>query len=444
MMIRCPNCSTTYEIEGAAFDAPRPTFRCSRCKHVFAIQVRLHDEDEDAAAAETAAPPTPEGPPSVDPGPEPEDGSDAREPADTGGPAHTETSEPEPEPPETGAAARSAEPPEPAPEPEPEIEPVSHPEPEPEFEIEPEPEPERETEPEPPAPSAATARTDGDPVRVTDLGEADFPPPDFEPPAAGTAPTDPRQPGARPRSASGSVTTAPTDAREPDLPEPAPATETIALPRQSARPSDFRIDDDLVIPPREARPAPPKAADGSGSIVPFVSLVGLAVFAFVLVSVIYQMSPQALDSLIRRIPWYGEAVFENRHFKRTLAFESLVSGVQPALNQQEVFVVSGKLVNGNDRGIHRVQVEAQLFDAEGKPLARQAIFLGNAISAKIIKEMSLREIALLQSLKPQNPYPIPPNESVNFTIVFPKPGSPVESFSCRVLSAEAASSSGPA
>ena len=439
MMIRCPNCSTTYEIEGAAFDAPRPTFRCSRCKHVFAIQIRLHDEDEDAA--ETAAPPTPEGPPSVDPGPEPEDGLDAREPADTGGPTHTESSEPEPEPPETGAAQRSAEPPEPAPEPEPEIEPVSYPEPEPEFELE----PERETEPEPPAPSAATARTDGDPVRVADLGEADFPPPDFEPPAARTALPDPRQPDTRPRSASGSVTTAPTDPRQPDLPEPAPATETIDLPRQSARPSDFRIDDDdLVIPPRETRSAPPRAADGSGSIVPFVSLVGLAVFAFVLVSVIYQMSPQALDSLIRRIPWYGEAVFENRHFKRTLAFESLVSGVQPALNQQEVFVVSGKLVNGNDRGIHRVQVEAQLFDAEGKPLARQAIFLGNAISAKIIKEMSLREIALLQSLKPQNPYPIPPNESVNFTIVFPKPEAPVESFSCRVLSAEAASSPGPA
>ncbi len=437
MIIRCPNCSTTYKIDGASFDAPQPTFRCSRCKHVFAVQIRLRLRDEDAAAAETAAPPTPEGPPTVDPGPEPEDRSDAHEPADTAGPADAETLEPEPAPqapepetPETGAAARSADPPEPEPEPEPEPAPYLEPAPEPEIEPEPEPapEPERETEPETLTPIAATARTVADPVRITDLGEADFPHPDFDPPAARTAPTD---------------------ARQPDLPEPAPVIETIDLPRRSARAPDFRIDDDridddLVIPPRETRPAPPKAADGSGSIVPFVSLVGLAVFAFVLVSVIYQMSPQALDSLIRRIPWYGEAVFENRHFKRTLAFESLVSGVQPALNRTEVFVVSGKLVNGNDRGIHRVRVEAQLFDAEGKPLARQAIFLGNAISAKIIEEMSLREIALLQSLKPQNPYPIPPNESVNFTIVFPKPGAAVESFSCRVLSAEVTSSPGPA
>ena len=47
-------------------------------------------------------------------------------------------------------------------------------------------------------------------------------------------------------------------------------------------------------------------------------------------------------------------MFENRHFKSTLVFESLVSGVQPVLNQTEVFIVSGKLVNRNDRSVHKV------------------------------------------------------------------------------------------
>lgn len=386
MIVRCPSCATTYKIEGPAFDAPQPTFRCSRCKHVFAVQIQQL-RDEDAAAAETEPPPPPEAPPAADRDPDEEAGPGAHRPADTGGPADAEASRAEPAPPETRAAPRTADPPTRAPEP----------------------------EPEPPAPRVPADRTDDDPVRITELGDTDLPPRDVRPRAPET---DPR------------------DARRPDLPEPAAVVEKTGSPDRGPRLNDFRIDDDDLIPPREARAAPSKHADGSGSIVPFVSLVGLAVFAFVLVSVIYQMNPQALDSLMRRIPWYGEAVFENRHFKRTLAFESLVSGVQPALNQTEVFVVSGKLVNGNDRGIHRVRVEAQLFDSEGKPLARQAIFLGNAISAKIIEEMSLREIALLQSLKPQNAYPIPPHESVNFTIVFPKPGVPVDSFSCRVLSAE--------
>ena len=155
-------------------------------------------------------------------------------------------------------------------------------------------------------------------------------------------------------------------------------------------------------------------------------------------TLIYWTNPQPLDSLIRRIPWYGSAVFDSRHFKRTLVFESLESGVRPVWNDNEVFVVSGKLTNRNDRSIHKVRIEARLFDAEGKQIGQQITFVGNAISAKIIKDMSLREISLIQSLKPQNNYQISPNESANFTIVFPKPKTAVESFSCRVVAAEIA------
>ena len=149
------------------------------------------------------------------------------------------------------------------------------------------------------------------------------------------------------------------------------------------------------------------------------------------------INPQPLDNLLRRIPWYGAAVFDSKHYKSTLVFDSLVSGVRPVLNQTEVFVVSGKLVNRNDQSIRQVQIEAQLFDAEGKQVGRQVTFVGNAISAKIIADMSLREISLLQSLKPQSAYHIPPNGSADFTIVFPKPKATVASFSCRVLAADA-------
>ena len=163
----------------------------------------------------------------------------------------------------------------------------------------------------------------------------------------------------------------------------------------------------------------------------------MALFAFVLVAVTYQVNPQPLDSVLRRIPWYGSTVFESRHIKRTLVFESLASGVQPVMNQTEVFVISGKLVNRNDRSVHKVRIEAQLFDAEGKQVGQQITFVGNAISARIIQDMTFREISLLQSLKPQSAYRIPANKSADFTIVFPKPKAPVESFTCRVLSAEA-------
>ena len=175
-----------------------------------------------------------------------------------------------------------------------------------------------------------------------------------------------------------------------------------------------------------------------------MSVVGLALFAFVLVTLIYHAKPQPLDSLIRWIPWYSSAVFDSRHFKRTLVFESLVSGIRPVLNDNKVFIVSGKVTNRNDRSVHRVRIEAQLFDAEGKQIGQQVTYIGNAISAKIIQDMTLREIRLLQSLKPQNNYQIcgadcePRNRSADFTVVFPKPERVVSSFTCRVVSAEVA------
>ena len=51
MIIRCPNCSTTYKVSGSVFDVPKPTFRCTRCKHVFMVQVRLQLTDEETTRA---------------------------------------------------------------------------------------------------------------------------------------------------------------------------------------------------------------------------------------------------------------------------------------------------------------------------------------------------------------------------------------------------------
>ncbi len=382
MIIRCPSCSTTYKVNGSVFDAPKPTFRCSRCRHIFTFQIRLQLHDEESPVADPATDPMPAAG-AAGYGPVPASGPDtggepyAQGLADThdgeasrvaSTQSHTETAQGAPELPRTQA----------------DVEPAN-----------------RDTD---------EAQAAGD-----DSGGTRFEYPGFGPLVEADRP----------------------DVQQPESLEQAAAAEYDDVPVPTARKPDFEIDDDFLIPPRrEAAPRRPPHANTQGSIVPLVSLVALALFAFVLVTVIYQVNPQPLDSVLRRIPWYGSTVFEDRHFKRTLVFESLASGVRPVLNQTEVFIVSGKLVNRNDRSIHKVRIEAQLFDAEGKQVGRQVTFVGNAISAKIIQDMTFREISLLQSLKPQSAYRIPANGSASFTIVFPKPRAAVESFTCRVLSAE--------
>ena len=85
-----------------------------------------------------------------------------------------------------------------------------------------------------------------------------------------------------------------------------------------------------------------------------------------------------------------------------------------------------------------MRIETQLFDAEGKQIGREVTFVGNGISAKTIQDMPFREISMLQSLKPLSAYRIPAAQSANFTVVFPKPDTAVDSFSCRVISVDAA------
>lgn len=385
MIIRCPSCSTTYKVDGSVFDAPKPTFRCSRCKHVFTFEVRLQLQDEDPALNPDAGDPAPETDADGD-GAEAGDAfATVEEPSvsDREDTLESEALEEEPVPPDPGTDQGVLE--------------LPH------------------AEAEPAAREAAETEA------AHDDDDARYSYPDVEP-----------------------VVADPPDAERPASPQSTAAVEAEVpvqadVPARNAPRPDFEIDDDFLIPPRrETKPPPPVRTSSWGSIVPVASVVALAVSAFVLVTLIYQVNPQPLDSLLRRIPWYGGALFENRHFKKTLVFESLASGVQPVMNQTEVFVVSGKLVNRNDRSVHGVRIEARLFDAEGREVGRQVTFVGNAISAKIIQDMTFREIELLQSLKPQSAYRIPASESAGFTIVFPKPKAAVESFSCRVLSAEAA------
>ncbi len=396
MIIRCPNCSTTYKVDGSVLDAPKPSFRCSRCKHVFSVHVRLQ-LDEEAPDALPEATHTPETDPDrVPDAPDMPSGA----PADA---AHETAADPQPVEGDLfpGAGDEEAR----------EDDGVEG------VDDVPATWTTEETPPAPPGdPPTQSYREDSENLEADDKRpDAELPYPEFDPDTA--------------------------EARLLDDPH------TLAFEQEGGfkeedtggdRPRpDFEIDDDFLIPPKREAPAPP-LPDAKGSVVPFVSLIGLTLFAVGLATLIYMINPRPLDSLLRWIPWYGSAVFDSKHYKSTVVFESLVSGVRPVLNQTEVFVVSGKLVNRNDQSIRQVQIEAQLFDAEGKQVGRQVTFVGNAISAKIIADMSLREISLLQSLRPQSAYHIPPNGSADFTIVFPKPKEAVASFSCRVLAADGA------
>ena len=110
--------------------------------------------------------------------------------------------------------------------------------------------------------------------------------------------------------------------------------------------------------------------------------------------------------------------------------------VQRIKDGKDVFVISGKAVNTARTALHSVQITGKLLDATGKELEQKTIYCGNVISTKLLKDLSPREVSVLQTLNPPKRFMIEPGESSTFVIVFMDPPRAATEFSTQVVAAQ--------
>jgi len=176
--------------------------------------------------------------------------------------------------------------------------------------------------------------------------------------------------------------------------------------------------------------------DQKASILPFITLSGLLVIGFILVSLISYAKPQASEGFIKRIPLLGTAVLKNDYLKDGILIQSLRSGYQTIQGNREVLLVSGIALNQNPVVVREIQLSGIAYNHDGKEIEKQTIWVGNTMSPKIIRGMTLEDIPHLQNLKPLRSFEIPPGDSIPFTIVFLKSAKTAREFSCAVLMAD--------
>ena len=174
------------------------------------------------------------------------------------------------------------------------------------------------------------------------------------------------------------------------------------------------------------------------SVFPFMTLFGLLVISFTLISVVSHARPQTTEDVIRNIPVLGRSVLKNHYLKEGILIDSLRSGYQTIQGNREVFLISGVALNQNPVVVREIQLSAATYNDEGKELETQTIWVGNTISPKIIRGMTTEDIPHLQDLKPLKSFEIPPGDSIPFTIVFLKSAKNAKSFSFDVVAAEGA------
>jgi hypothetical protein len=152
----------------------------------------------------------------------------------------------------------------------------------------------------------------------------------------------------------------------------------------------------------------------------------------------HQFQPRSIETVLKATPWLGSVVFDDNHLSQGIVLESLQPSFQTISGNREVLVVSGIAVNRNPVSVRQVQVEAYLYNNEGKEIDRQVVWLGSALSRKIIRNLTAQEISILQKLSPAMSFDISPQESATFVIVFLKPKEEIKDFSCRIVSAKEA------
>jgi len=176
--------------------------------------------------------------------------------------------------------------------------------------------------------------------------------------------------------------------------------------------------------------------DQPASTVLFLTLFGLLVMLFAFATALHLAHPNFSEGIVRSIPLVGPSVLKNNYLKNGVALQSLNASHQKIQGNREVLVVTGVAQNQNPVVIREVRIAGQIYNLEGKEIEQQTIWIGNAISPRIIRGMTLQDVSDLQRLKPLKTFEIPPGDSIPFTIVFLKSTKETKDFSCEVLTAE--------
>jgi predicted Zn finger-like uncharacterized protein len=176
--------------------------------------------------------------------------------------------------------------------------------------------------------------------------------------------------------------------------------------------------------------------DQQATTTSYLSLFGLLIIIFALVTAFNQAHPTATEGYIRQIPLVGTSVLKNNHLKDGVLLQSLRGGYQSIQGNREVFVITGAALNQNSVTIRAVQISGHAFNHRNDEMEKQTIWVGNAISPSIVRGMTMQEISNLQKLPPLRSFEIPPGDSVPFTIVLLKAPKGMKDFGCQVISAE--------
>ena len=424
--VQCTSCHTRYRIDEQVLPAGTPTFKCSRCGHVFTLDPRGGDSAEDRGAI--AAPEAPvvtesrgrrelrspdrETPAGENPSAAAQSGWTADSSIAEGGSASAENNDIAQK--ETESAERSA----PAAQSESGKKPATD-------ELFSKPFRDEESSPgdnlrfdfnelpQDPAMPAATDET------IDDPHGGDWQVGDSDAAATGVAQAH--------TAAQASMTEGAK--AEPEAP-PRARRESAARTKKPAKAMTEEFVDEDAAPIYNRSVATHSARF-------FVAMLMLMAFGYGALTIAIRSAPAAAGQMLSHLPRIGDRFIPPITPARLVAMRDVHSDYLQTKGGHTALVVTGIAENVGAKSLHAVQIAASLHDGAEHRLASRAVYCGNNLSAATAAQMTPRELDFFQQLDPPKGFELEPSSSSPFVIVFVDPPASVRGFDVSVASAGA-------
>jgi predicted Zn finger-like uncharacterized protein len=223
----------------------------------------------------------------------------------------------------------------------------------------------------------------------------------------------------------------------PQIPQAPPTTAAAPTPAPRSKPKAARrtVDDDLdeedfTDEDEEETVAEPV---GSISIRPVLIFLVLVVGAYAVLARALYADPDWARQLTGKIPLFGGGG-QNR------SLNVLLMGVEARYETSKegspVLLVRGEAQNQSSSSLQNVQVVTRLFDAAEHPIAEQLAFCGNSVRPELVRDLNIRQIAILKGLKPPQRFAVQAGEKCPFVTIFTELPATVSSFTAEVVAAQ--------
>lgn len=403
--VQCTSCHTRYRVDEQVLPEGTPTFKCSRCGHVFSVEPRRAE----AAERRTDEPPAPRQPAFVRPAVK----RDAAPLTDEDVPrSPTPSSEAAPTAAQS-ASLTGAEPP------------LSEQPPTP---SQPESQAPRSVERKRPPTDELLSRsfsTDPPPNSESEDLQFDF---DDEPPHLGdleevtTNDPEPPSPPKRPMP--------------PQRPSTKRKTVYSVEAQEPLAPADrFEIGDpDLLQPPRRSdRRKPPNDEFVDESEAPvynssathsarfFLAMVMLVGLGFALMTLMIHSAPARARDLLNHLPEIGDRFASSMTLSQTIVLRDVHSKYEAGRNGHAALVIQGEAENVGSRTLHTIRITARMSGpTPGSNVARD-VYCGNTLGQQTIAQMTPHEVEFFQQLQPPKGFTLASSASCPFVVVFLDP-----------------------